>query len=928
MSFQSEQLADALSKADSQDLVILTANLRQARQLSDYLTTGSKKDQGLRRSPTVRALSSWLEELWLDVNLSPRFDSAVDQRILIDSYQSDLLWTEVLAEAKDLPDLINSSDFVRQLKSAYEICESYLISDSELEQQGFDETFLYLRYRNRYREKLAKAHCIDTYQFLNLLIEFGTDFLDKQIFLYGFSDLSPLNSNVLHVLSSQPVKQIYLDKRSPNIDCFCCPSDRSELEFAALWAQKKLTDCRHNETKESIAIVVPDLAAQKQWLEGEFFKRLEPQRYIDQQATPVAESFDISAGTALDQTSLGQTLLLLPALLSDRIKKQDLLYLLQSPYWADGNSPIKQRLYASIVLCSESHINLFSHVEAAKQSPFTEDLQTESKDLQTDLFATEVDSEQEVYPSDTLAYVHSARRVKNEFNYPRSYDQWVAQIKQLMQKLGFPGPASLSSYEYQLIKRIFAALGEIAALDALKKHQVNFSDFEMALRLKLSTAIFHPEVKHPEVHIMGLMEAAGLQFDHCLIIGLTETALPSPAKPHPLLPITVQKKYNTPKSSAEREWQYAKAFLDALMQNTREISLSYHQLIATELAEPSSLIKEIASANGLAFDTVLGEPNPVENLKLTSLNYEDHQAITLGRAPFIAPMQTLRGGAYYLDLHWQNPLFAFFKYRLEIELSEPESVGLTGRERGNLIHDMLFSIYKRYDSKEKIRSLLATDNYHSLLRKQAETVVKQYNFANKVVPNTCLALEIENLVEVASSTLQFDAQRADSFSVHQLESSHEIEISEYVLSTRIDRIDSLGDALLVIDYKTGKYSTAGLIKSPITDHQLPLYATALNGKASAVAYMGLHTNDISLDGLADSQLNISELKSPRLAKSDDLSADWPALIAKWQSDITARVKEIVMGDVDYQPRSGTNNRFHQMYGYAVRPEELEYFNAN
>ncbi len=68
---------------------------------------------------------------------------------------------------------------------------------------------------------------------------------------------------------------------------------------------------------------------------------------------------------------------------------------------------------------------------------------------------------------------------------------------------------------------------------------------------------FQVEDEGAPVQVMGMLEAAGLRFDHLWIMGLDDEALPSPANPSPFLPVSLQRQHRLPHSSSERELEFA-----------------------------------------------------------------------------------------------------------------------------------------------------------------------------------------------------------------------------------------------------------------------------------------------------------------------------------------------------------------------------------
>ena len=53
------------------------------------------------------------------------------------------------------------------------------------------------------------------------------------------------------------------------------------------------------------------------------------------------------------------------------------------------------------------------------------------------------------------------------------------------------------------------------------------------------------------MQVLGLLESAGLAFDHLWVCGLTEDEWPISARPHPLIAPALQRKAGIPQASPE-----------------------------------------------------------------------------------------------------------------------------------------------------------------------------------------------------------------------------------------------------------------------------------------------------------------------------------------------------------------------------------------
>ena len=91
---------------------------------------------------------------------------------------------------------------------------------------------------------------------------------------------------------------------------------------------------------------------------------------------------------------------------------------------------------------------------------------------------------------------------------------------------------------------------------------------------------------------MGMLEAAGLRFDHLWIMGLHDEALPAPANPNPFLPTSLQRQHQLPHSSSERELDFANKLMERLLASAPDVVLSYPETEGDRALAPSPLVAD------------------------------------------------------------------------------------------------------------------------------------------------------------------------------------------------------------------------------------------------------------------------------------------------------------------------------------------------
>jgi len=117
---------------------------------------------------------------------------------------------------------------------------------------------------------------------------------------------------------------------------------------------------------------------------------------------------------------------------------------------------------------------------------------------------------------------------------------------------------------------------------------------------------------------------------------------------------------------------------------------------------------------------------------------------------------------------------------------------------------------------------------------------------------------------------------------------------------RIDRIDDVGEGLLLIDYKTGPASPNAVLGTRPEEPQLPMYALSLPDSI-AIGYAQITQNACRVTGwsqaLADQTQDIRLSRPPA-----PFNGSWDELKHFWSDGLTALANAFRRGVADVDPR--------------------------
>src|SRR5256885_1516051 len=128
--------------------------------------------------------------------------------------------------------------------------------------------------------------------------------------------------------------------------------------------------------------------------------------------------------------------------------------------------------------------------------------------------------------------------------------EWARHFSSVLEAAGFPGERALDSDEFQTQAKWHEALGELARLDRVSQ-PLPFNEAFQILKRICADTLFQPESPDTPIQVLGLLESAGVEFDHLWVTGLTDDAWPLKSSPNPFLPLAQQRKAGIPEASAE-----------------------------------------------------------------------------------------------------------------------------------------------------------------------------------------------------------------------------------------------------------------------------------------------------------------------------------------------------------------------------------------
>lgn len=827
-------------------MIILTPNRRlTAFSLQQFNEQQLAADKRSWVTPQIFPLETWLHEVWnlcLDNNLG-------SYRPLLTAKQQQLLFTQIIQRADIDHQLLRVNATAQNAIQAWKFLKQYQVDLHELSAYAdfTPDTAAFHIWLQAYLLWLDEHNYYDFVQMVDVLHNLVPEIIDllpKQICLRGFNELTPQYSKLFARLAECGIDITHDQLTTPGAQVFKTGfmTDKQELMSAALWASQQL----EKNQQQTIGIVIPNLE--------------EMRDHIHNHIAPIFAPgwLNISAPLPLANYALIKSALQILNLAAPEINYADFSALLRSPYVAGYFVDRNQRAQLDRMLREK--------VEAKIRWQRLLDLLADD------------------YPMLKQSIQDFIAQIAG-LNSKDAAQHWVIQIQALLQCWGWPGDLlctddAMQTQERDLISCWSALLEEYCQLSIiLPKH--SFAESVQIVRRLANEIPFAPaETGLTKVHILGLLEAEGLVFDHMWVCGMTRDNWPPAAKANPFIPLEIQRKYNLPHSTAQRELVMAQKYTANLQQGGKEtVIFSYAQMLDDYPTQISNLLAHLPQQT-LTYTNIKAK-------ELESLEpWIDNQAPT-----FIGSY--VGGGASSLRMQAQCPFKANAEIRLQAKpLAEPQTI-LTPLHRGSIVHAVLEEFWRTCKSHAQLVSYNA-EELAQILQTVIQTTMDTW--AHKLpftLTNSYQVLEGQRLFRLISRWLEYEAKRSP-FAVVQLEEKTLVNIGPLQINMIIDRIDQVADQYVIIDYKTGDVTVNDWFTDPIYEPQLPIYAVAISREMHAVAFAVLRSQDLRFKGLAAEEGILPQV---------NVANDWPQLLQEWRAKLNQTAQNFIDGQAAVDPYS-------------------------
>lgn len=841
---------DALLELPPETTQIITVNNRFARRVLSFFQQHLKADQQAMAIAEVLPLSAWWRRCEEDLIINAQQMPAA---YVLDNFSSVQVWEEVIrrCDADERP-LIDS---VQAAKLAYEadrLLDEWEISVQDLEQNLDHERFLV--WRQAYEEYLQQHDLDDDNRSMNRIIaalkQGVMSCTAQHIVWVGFHEFSPRLKRLQQILSHYGVRQYILSWSAvPAQEKWQVQAESAEHEWrlAAQWAQEQLTQNPHGR----YAIVAVELEKYAP------FARRVLDHYFDGR-------WNMAVGRPLSEWPQVRQLLAWLEVL--KVWQQAWRYHPEQPM-------VAPELLGPALLSGPAGPLGWVGPRLDVHWRQTEVMELSLRDWQQALAQHApafFERWQEVW-----AQIKAAPKLDTA-------DGWVGRMRQWLATLGLPGQKYIDSVTYQVLQAFEERFLQCAQY-GLALGEMSFAHAVHVFKRLCQEVLFQPE-RDPEARldVLGMLEAEGGRWDAVWVLGLTDQVFPAAPKPNPFIPFSALARHHAPRSTPEREFEWAKISFEQLLCSAPQIWLSAPMFDGEEALRPSPLISDcVIQSRCVSAQTLM--PFALEQI-------EDKQApaVQLQQEP-------LHGGASLLEIFARNQQWAFVRFRLQAQKLVDYASISRSHVLGSVIHRALEQLWRTLPepSLKGVQQWLASPYAERTLA----AIIEQL----KLELLSGFPSAIQDLIghwtqQVVWQWMHVEAQRNESFHCVAAEQQAQFHIGELVLNLRIDRIDELADGrLLLIDYKSSRSAklpvNEWLRPQPI-ELQLPLYASLLQAQQRTVAGLAIakvSADKVGFDGIGE---QVAEHGFKEYAHD---TLDWDAQLAQWQQYIEQLGQQLLAG---------------------------------
>ncbi len=897
----------------SANTTVVTPNRRLALALKNQFDHfQATQELSVWDSADILPFSAFVERVYEDA-----LYSAPKTRlpVLLTATQVRALWESIISGSAEGKFLLAIPQTAKIAYEAWQLAHAWQLSQELKDFPQNEDSKVFQEWAQCFEHITQREQQTDDARLCDLIRE-SYEYLQikkpKCLICYGFDTFTPQQISFLEklvatgceVMSAQPTWQC--QPRTVNMMRVVCVDNQDEINRAAVWARARI----EVDQTARIGVVVPSLAKYRNAILRIFSSVMEPNVGS---ALPGAirrtAPFNVSLGVALTSYPLINAIFQALGLAGTTIEFERASLLLRSPFLGGGETEMDSRalLDAQIRKRAEPIITLERLLALVKREKGDASCSHLIRQLSTLAEFRQIN-------------LHGLKKPS----------AWAKIFSTLLQVIGFPGERTLDSTEFQALKKWYEVVADFATLDIVIS-VVGYDEAISRLRRVAAETLFQPETPDVPIQILGVLEAAGMEFDHLWVMELSDEEWPLHPRPNPFLPVGLQRAAKLPMGSSDESLAFSQRLTNGWLSCASEVVCSHPSWSGDHKLKPSSLIKHI-SETSLDLPVYISHRDLIQHVSNLEC-YTDYEVPALSERE--ARQAGLGGGTAVIKDYAACPFRALARHRLNAESIRAPHRGLNAMERGTLVHEVLAQIWRHLRTKVALDHA-NVDELERLLKRATDSAIAHIRRDRpEIISGRFAEIEQRRLINLAREWLEEEKKRG-YFAIVATEEKRSISIGGLTLTTRLDRIDELHDGQrIIIDYKTQKPSINTMLGERPDEPQLPLYLISAEPNAIAVAFAYVKTRSMGFVGIARDEDLLLGMKALSESFQRQQYESWTVLIDSWRNSLEALAKGFSSGDARVDPKQYPITcrycdiqpfcRIHERIGvsFAARDDENE-----
>ena len=784
---------------------------------------------------------------------------------------AEALWEEAIRTSGAL--LLQPAATAREAHAAWQLCIAYRLPLERITDSGDVDAQQFTAWAGHFRSRSRELGALDDARVADWLatrLRGERVKAPAELVFAGFDEFTPQQRELMESLSAGGSKVRVLEAeaaQAPAASWTLCDDAEAEMRAAARWARALLD----RDPATRVGIVARDLTDCRAALSRALDDALQP---AVSAGAAVVPAYDLSLGSPLASFPVVYAAFAVLDLLRRRLPFKTASLLLRTPFLtaADRERDARARL------------------ELRLRERMSETITLQSLTA----FATGAGGTPALVNALQAAMERTAGQPARQ-----TPSSWGEVFRRMLAESGWPGERALDSREYQTVTAFRELIGGLTQLDATLG-PVSLGEALARLKRLAEESIFQPAAADAPVQVLGLLETAGLAFDHLWLMGMSDDVWPASPRPGAFIPLPLQREYGLPHASAAIELKFARRVTARLLASATEVLISTPGREADQELRPSPLIGALPGVELDALPqagiTAYRQTLLQEYVRATE-QYGDMQG------PPLKAGEPAAGGTGLIRSQAACPFQAFGRYRLGASRLDEPAFGPDAAERGLFTHEVLQAIWTELKDHKTLAALDVSGRRTLAERCIAAALAGRRRSLPEVYTQRMVELEQQRLATLMVQWLELDAARPP-FQVVETEEWHEVRLGPLTLQTRVDRMDELTDgSRAIFDYKTGEVKLKSWLESRPDEPQLPVYATAAGTALRGVAFACLKPGALGYRGLAERGGIAEGIEVyADYRRQPPGVGDWQGLLGFWRTHLTGLAEEYAGGEARVDPK--------------------------